>query len=98
MLAPVLREDDYLDFLVNMSRDIDECLPARIQEAITGSSILFVGYSLPDIDFKVLFRGLRGNLEKSLGRMSVAVQLPYDDANQNKEKAEHYIAKYLDNM
>jgi hypothetical protein len=94
----VLTEDDYLDFLVNMSRDIDTFLPPRIQEAITGSSLLFVGYSLADIDFRVLFRGLRGNLEKSLSRMSIAVQLPYDDAHPNKEKAEEFVTNYFHNM
>lgn len=94
----VLTEDDYLDFLVSMSRDIDGFLPPRIQEAITGSSVLFVGYSLADIDFRVLFRGLLGNLEAALGKMSVAVQLPYEDANPNKQKAEEYVTRYFDNI
>jgi hypothetical protein len=94
----VLTEDDYLDFLVNMSRDINGFLPPRIQEAIAGSSVLFIGYSLSDIDFRVLFRGLLGNLEAALGRMSVAVQLPYDDANPNKRKAEEYITRYFNNI
>jgi hypothetical protein len=94
----VLTEDDYLDFLVSMSRDIDGFLPPRIQEAITGSSVLFVGYSLADIDFRVLFRGLLGNLEAALGKMSVAVQLPYEDANPNKMKAEEYITRYFGNI
>jgi SIR2-like domain len=91
----VLTEDDYLDFLVNMSKDIGGFLPPRIHEAIVGSSILFVGYSLADIDFRVLFRGLLGNLEKALGKMSVAVQLPYNAANRNKDKAEDYITNYF---
>ena len=94
----VLTEDDYLDFLVSMSRNIDEFLPARIQEAITGASVLFVGYSLADIDFKVLFRGLLGNLEAALGKMSVAVQLPYDAAHPNKQQAEDYITHYFGNI
>jgi SIR2-like protein len=93
----VLTEDDYLDFLVNMSRDISKFLPAKIQVAVTGS-VLFVGYSLADIDFRVLFRGLLGNLEAALGKMSVAVQLPYEDANKNKEKAEEYITQYFGNI
>jgi hypothetical protein len=93
----VLTEDDYLDFLVNMSRD-ETFLPPRIQEAITGSSVLFVGYSLSDIDFRVIFRGLLGNLEAALGKMSVAVQLPFDDANPNKKQAEEYITNYFRKM
>jgi hypothetical protein len=91
----VLTEDDYLDFLVNMSKDLDAFLPPRIQEALTASSLLFIGYSLADIDFRVLFRGLRGNLETALGKMSVAVQLPYDDTHPNKSKAEEYISHYF---
>jgi hypothetical protein len=90
----VLTEDDYLDFLVTMSKD-DNFLPPRIQESITGSSVMFIGYSLADIDFRVLFRGLLGNLEQALGKMSVAVQLPYEDANPNKQKAEKYITEYF---
>jgi hypothetical protein len=91
----VLTEDDYLDFLVNMSKDIDSFLPPRIQEAITASSLLFVGYSLANIDFRVLFRGLRGNLEAALEKMSIAVQLPYDNAHPNKLKAEEYVTRYF---
>jgi hypothetical protein len=93
----VLTEDDYLDFLVNMSKDIN-FLPPRMQEAITGSSVMFVGYSLTDIDFRVLFRGLLGNLEAALGKMSVAVQLPFDDANPNKQRAEDYVTQYFGKM
>jgi SIR2-like domain len=95
----VLTEDDYLDFLVNMSKsDIKDFLPPCIQAAITRSSIIFIGYSLEDIDFRVLFRGLLGNLDAALGVMSVAVQLPYDKSDPNKEKAEEYIAKYFTNV
>jgi hypothetical protein len=95
----VLTEDDYLDFLVNMSkRFVDGFLPGEIQEAITGSEVLFIGYSLADVDFRVLFRGLLGNLERALGRMSVAVQLPYKDTDPNKAKAEDYITNYIGNI
>ena len=94
----VLTEDDYLDFLVNMSKDLSGFLPARIQEAIAGSSLLFIGYGMADIDFRVLFRGLLGNLKLALGRTSVAVQLPYDDTHPNKANAEAYITQYIAKM
>ena len=79
----VLTEDDYIDFLVNISRRQD-LLPARIQQAMTGASLLFVGYSLADLDFRVIFRGLVESLEGGLRRFSVAVQLPPQDEGQQK--------------
>ncbi len=77
----VLTEDDYIDFLVNISRD-QSLLPARIQQAINGSSLMFVGYRLADLDFRVLFRGLIASTESSLRRISITVQLEPDDAPQ----------------
>ena len=65
---------------------------------MAGSSLLFIGYSFADVTLRFLFRGLRGNLEESLNRMSVAVQLPYDNAHPNKEKAEQYITEYFGSM
>jgi hypothetical protein len=71
----VLTEDDYLDFLVNISRDHD-LLPPRIQRAMAEASLLFVGYSLADLNFRVIFRGLVTSTERALRRISVTVQLP----------------------
>ena len=71
----VLTEDDYLDFLVNNSRD-EEILPHWIQRALGGTSLLFMGYRLADWSFRVLFRGFVTSRERSLGRMSITVQLP----------------------
>lgn len=88
----VLTEDDYIDFLVNISRRMD-LLPARIQQAMTGASLLFIGYRLADMDFRVLFRGLVESLDRSLRRVSVAVQLPPQDAEQKK-----YWVDYFDEM
>ncbi len=88
----VLTEDDYIDFLVNLSKQQD-LLPLRIQEAMTGASLLFIGYRLADLDFRVLFRGLVENLNKSLRRISVAVQLPPEDSEQQK-----YWVEYFDKM
>jgi hypothetical protein len=93
----VLTEDDYLDFLVNMSRDLDKLLPPRIQEAITGSSLLFIGYRLADINFRVLHRGLIQAMEGALRRVSVAVQLQPEEG-ENAEKAKRYLDAYFDDI
>ena len=88
----VLTEDDYLDFLVNISRD-QALLPPRIQEALTGASLLFIGYSLADWSFRVLFRGLITSTEPSLRRISVTVQL-----SPASTEVQKYMDKYFNRI
>ena len=72
-----------------------------IQKALTGSSLLFVGYSLRDWDFRVLFRGLVSAMESSLRRMSVSVQLlpVRDDASSaDRGRTQSFLDRYFDGM
>lgn len=80
----VLTEDDYLDFLVNLGNNPRKLLPQRITTSLTGASLLFVGYSLADWDFRVLFREIVMHMEGSLRRVSVAVQLRPEEALMEK--------------
>ncbi len=48
----VLTEDDYLDFLIY----VHNLLPPTVEKAFEESALLFLGYGLADMDFKVLFR------------------------------------------
>lgn len=91
----VLTEDDYFDFLVNISRD-QKLIPPSIQGAL-GSSLLFIGYRLTDWDFRVIFRGVIGSVEKSLSGLNIAVQLPPDDKEIDQKKAQEYLNKYFAN-
>jgi hypothetical protein len=96
----VLTEDDYLDFLVNVAKD-DGLLPPRIQRALTGSSILFVGYAISDWDFRVLFRSLVSYLERTLIRAHVAVQIaPGGDgiSQEQKERTQEYLTSYYEQL
>jgi SIR2-like domain len=93
----VLTEDDYLDFLVNISRD-SLMIPPRIQRALTGASLLFIGYRIADWNFRVLFRSLVSYLEKALIRGHVSVQIfPLGDEStvSRKDKALEYLDKYF---
>ena len=99
----VLTEDDYLDFLVNISKD-ENLLPKRIKESLAGTSLLFIGYGLADWDFRVLFRGLVTATEGSLRRISVTVQLPpaagptpqaADPAPPAAEQMQGYLNEYF---
>jgi len=96
----VLTEDDYLDFLVNISRDQD-LIPPRIRIAMAGTSLLFIGYSLTDWDFRVLFRGLVTSTEPSLRRISVTVQLlpvPTDASESTRQRVQQYLDEYFNRI
>jgi hypothetical protein len=88
----VLSETDYLDFLVNLSRD-EDLVPTRIRRALTGSSLLFIGYALRDWSFRVLYQGLLSPYPADQRRCSVAVQLPREDQAERS-----YLAQYFGSM
>jgi len=86
----VLTEDDYLDFLVRTSRD-QTLIPPRIQAAIGGTSLLFIGYSLNDTNFRVIFRGLVEK-QRNVRKISVTVQI-----NPGEPRVVNYLTKYFQN-
>ncbi|AKJ37257.1 SIR2 family protein [Methanosarcina barkeri] len=91
----VLTEDDYLDFFAANSME-KSLLPPSIQEALTGTSLLFLGYSITDWDFRVLFRILGEYLEISSRRTHLSVQLvPGDVSEAQIEKAQEYLDHYF---
>ena len=87
----VLTEDDYVDFLVAISRDW-RLIPHQIQKALADTSLLFLGYQLADWNFRVLHRGLVMAGEQARRRLSVTVQLRRSDA------AQAYLNKYFGSM
>jgi hypothetical protein len=97
----VVTEDDYLDFLVHISKDLatgptdaskKAILPTRVRLALKKTSLLFIGYSLEDINFRVILRGLLGSLTPSGQHMNVSVQ--YCEGAPGK--LEKYVEKYFD--
>jgi hypothetical protein len=98
----VLTEDDYLTFLVRLSKDnVERLLPSAIRSALASTSLLFVGYSLADWDFRVLFRGLIGSLGRTVGTMSIAVQLEpetIDPTPEGRERALRYLNAYFETI
>jgi hypothetical protein len=93
----VLTEDDYLDFMVNVARD-QSVIPTQIQKALTGTSLLFLGYKIADWDFRVLFRSLLSYMERSTAKAHVSVQLlPLGDrfSQEQKARAQDYLDHYF---
>jgi hypothetical protein len=95
----VLTEDDYFDFLVNVSRD-QMVIPERIQQALRETSVLFIGYGLADWNFRVLLQGLSRFMEKGVRRTHTAVMLPPSiaDSEAQRQKAQTYLSDYYENI
>jgi hypothetical protein len=98
----VLAEDDYLEFLANIavsrSGDGTDLIPSVVLSAMTDYPLLFVGYSLQDWTFRVLFHSLVRTQAEVNQRRSVSVQLlpPLNVSVEEAERrARDYIANYL---
>jgi hypothetical protein len=89
----VLTEDDYHGFLITFAKE-RKLLPPRIQEACTYSSLLFIGYRLADIDFRVLFRSIFQGMEPGLRRVNLAIQLPPEDGPNARAYLDKYFGKF----
>ncbi len=86
-----MTEDDYLEFLVAISRDKGrntDPIPKHLREALVESSLLLMGYHLRSWDFRVLFWGLIKSDFKRRYK-SVSVQLEPDEVD------EKYLQSYL---
>lgn len=99
----VLTEEDYLEFLVNIATarhsDDRERLPSAILAALTTRPLLFIGYSLQDWTFRVLFHGLIRQMPGIHRRRHVSVQLlpPVNNNRGDEEElAKMYLTRYLE--
>jgi hypothetical protein len=94
----VLTEDDYFEFLMNVSKD-RTLIPSRIEKAMTGSSLLLLGYRLSDWDFRVMFHLLASYLEIATSRTHVAVQIapvPDEAPDDQKKRVQSYLELYFE--
>jgi hypothetical protein len=100
----VLTENDYLEFLVRITGSHHSAdsniIPSAILSALTDNPLLFIGYSLQDWTFRVIFHGLLSTIPNTHRRRSVSVQLlpPINNGlEETKAKAELYMSRYLGN-
>ena len=97
----VLAEQDYVEFLVNLARDLGRddrrVVPVQILPALTRHPLLFIGYSLRDWTFRMLFHGFVDAVAGVQRRRHVSVQLapnpdPTDEAGA---RAEEFLVRYF---
>lgn len=93
----VLTEDDYLDYLIGITRD-QELIPGAVQSALANSALLFLGFKLEEWEFRVLFRSIIH--KPGSGLLSrykhIAVQInPEDSRIEDVERARQYLESYF---
>jgi hypothetical protein len=98
----LLTEDDYIDFTVTLALGTTEqsVLWHRVRRALSRTSLLFVGYSLEDWNFRVLLRYLLKQQRIVRTQQSFSLSIQLGDANlppERQDKAEHFLSKYLSN-
>ncbi len=70
----ILTEDDYLAHLIRLHDQAHNILPANVITALADHSLLFLGYSLDDWEFRVIWQGLLQPIEAK-AKINVGVQL-----------------------
>jgi hypothetical protein len=97
LLSMVLTEDDHLDYMARISHDYEYFLPVSVNERLASTTLLFLGYRLEDLDFKIIMRGLLTHLDLQRWNMlHVAVQLEASQRDEAKEKEViDYFQKYF---
>ncbi|MDT4898791.1 MAG: hypothetical protein QOH25_3868 [Acidobacteriota bacterium] len=69
----IVTEDDYIKFLTIIGiKDVG--VPALISQIIADSTLLFLGYSLEDWDFRTIYKGIHETLPHPDRRTSFAIQ------------------------
>ncbi len=87
----VVTEEDYLNFIQKMGSDHFHPIHPFVRVHLQTWRVLFVGYSLRDVNFRLLFRALRWNVDQAEWKRHFAVD-PYPDdlivlVNQREPKS-----------
>ena len=91
----IVSEDDYFSFLVRTAAERDR-IPNVIRGALSSSSLLFLGYGLYDLEFRVLLHGLVARLDQRRKFKHVAVQLELKDVGDADVNAvQSFLQQYF---
>lgn len=99
----VVAEQDYVEFLASLMHERGagerKVIPAEVKLALTRKPLLFIGYSLRDWSFRMLFHGFVRTVANPQRRRHVSVQLPptgvAGDAD-SRHRAVDYLNEYYE--
>lgn len=98
----VLTENDYLEFLAKIASNHDSeplLIPSVVLSAFANNPLLFIGYSLQDWTFRVIFHGILSAIPDVHRRRHVSIQLlpPLNGSTADiEEQAKLYMTEYLE--
>lgn len=98
----VLTEKDYFEFVINTNKEEERHLyPSILRRELATSSLLFIGYTLEDINFRTIFQGFLTFLDSIVGKnrkSGIAVQLPPQISKKGQAKMQRYLEQYTRNL
>ncbi|MGE0101063.1 MAG: CHAT domain-containing protein [Blastocatellales bacterium] len=92
----VITEDDFLDYLIATSTD--KLMPKKVRGSLLQNSLLFLGFRVDDMRFRVLFRMIMTmqGTETLRDLSHVGVQINPDESSfEDVERARKYIESYF---
>jgi SIR2-like domain len=96
----LVTEDDYIDFTVSLAHrtDKDPVIPHWIRRALSWTTLLFIGYSLEDWNFRVLMRHLMKQQQVLRSEQAFSLSIQLSDSGidaERRARAERFLADYL---
>ena len=91
----VLTEDDYLEWLKAWIEK-HNTIPPAVKASLVKNSLLFLGYSLDDWDFRVVFQSIKSFRGNMRGRSHIGVQLRPETETIEPEAAQTYLESFFD--
>jgi len=93
----VLLEDDYVDFLAACSGANDRVIDRALHGALSTGTLVFIGYSLEDWNFRAIFSMITQKLTLNTRERGITVQLdPSSVAPGREELAREYMLRRMD--
>lgn len=93
----VLTEDDYLDYLRNVNWKANQepwRIPSQLRSELTESLLLFLGFRAFDLSFRVLFKAVILNLQRSQKDRYAVLQM---DPGESPEQERRELQQFLNN-
>ena len=93
----LLTEDDYFDFLRAFALEKAR-VPKVVRSALAGTSLMFLGFTMTHLDFRVLFHSIKAleGREQRQKLPHVAVQIdPDDDLVSDPARARQFLQTYF---